>query len=195
MRLNIFSGLGSFFCNGKLVYDITVMYYWFVRPLRTLCIWIEAAWLLCGGGRHARTGRTAVWIFLGSGRLPAKSPGFEGWKSLDFLDSLVRNRAFSKGYTGFSPGKISRAPFAPAAGLGRGATILTCRKGRIDHGGSLTIFLIFRNIFPPSRFLLPRTPKCNSLFAGLWRLERLRRVDPSFSARCGALCTATFEPG
>jgi hypothetical protein len=49
-----------------------------------------------------------VWVFLGSRRLAAKTPGFEGWKGLDFLGFSRPNRAFSMGYAGFSLQEISR---------------------------------------------------------------------------------------
>jgi hypothetical protein len=43
-----------------------------------------------------------VWVFLGSGRLAAKTLLYGGWKGLDFLGFSRPNRAFSMGYAGFS---------------------------------------------------------------------------------------------
>ena len=66
----------------------------------------------------AALGRRSVWVFLGAGRLSAKTPVFGGWKSLDFLGFSRPNRAFSMGYTGFSLKEISRA-LCPSRGGAR----------------------------------------------------------------------------
>jgi hypothetical protein len=50
---------------------------------------------------------------LGSGRLAPKTPGFEGWKSLDFLGFSRPDRAFSMGYVGFLLKEKSRALLRP----------------------------------------------------------------------------------
>ena len=42
-----------------------------------------------------------VWVFLGRGRLDAKTLVYEGWKSLDFL-GFCPNSTFSMGYAGIS---------------------------------------------------------------------------------------------
>jgi hypothetical protein len=52
-----------------------------------------------------------VWVFLGWGRLAAKTLGFEGWKSLDFLGFSRPNPAFSMVYHG-----LSLMPFFSRAG-------------------------------------------------------------------------------
>ena len=87
-----------------------------------------------------------VWVPLGDGHFAAKSPVFEGWKSLDFLGFSRPKRAFSMGYAGFSLKKISRGPLAlmRAAGADR-LEPLGLRKGAIVHGRSLKSFLTFRN--------------------------------------------------
>jgi hypothetical protein len=46
---------------------------------------------------------------LAHGLLSAKTPAFEGWKSLDFLGFSRPKRDFSMGYTGFSLEQFSRA--------------------------------------------------------------------------------------
>jgi hypothetical protein len=78
-----------------------------------------------------------VWIFLGSNRLAAKTQAFEGWKSLDFLGFTRPNRAFSRGYAGFSLKEISRALFAPSQNLGTPAHDLDLRKGTDWSWGKL----------------------------------------------------------
>jgi hypothetical protein len=63
---------------------------------------------------------------LAHGRLTAKNPVFEGWKSLDFLGFSRPNRAFSMGYAGFSLKEISRA-LLPAAAPGQEQGFVTCK--------------------------------------------------------------------
>ena len=93
-----------------------------------------------------------VWIFLGSGGLPAKTSGFEGWKSLDFLGFSRPNRAFSKSYAGFSPKKIPRALCPrgrPREGRGHDFGLW---KGTDLSQASLTRFLILCNQLLPEPF-------------------------------------------
>jgi hypothetical protein len=51
---------------------------------------------------------------LADGRLTAKTPVFEGWKSLDFLGFSRSKPDFSMGYTGFSLEENSRPLPGPA---------------------------------------------------------------------------------
>jgi hypothetical protein len=108
------------------------------------------------GASNAHAGRPLrperhVWVFLARDRLTAKTLGYEGWKSLDFLGFSRRNLAFSMGYTGFSPKENFARPFRPR---GRGAapasSFLTVRKRRITHGTSVSYFLISATKLPPN---------------------------------------------
>jgi hypothetical protein len=70
-----------------------------------------------------------VWVFLGSGRLAAKTLLYEGWKGLDFLGFSRPNRAFSMGYAGFSLKEISRALLPPRQNVGTAAHDLGLAEG------------------------------------------------------------------
>jgi hypothetical protein len=62
-----------------------------------------------------------VWVFLERARFAAKTLGFGGWKSLDFLGFSRPNRDLSMGYTGF-PRKFFPRAFCPMGRCaGRGA--------------------------------------------------------------------------
>jgi hypothetical protein len=77
----------------------------------------------------------AVWIVLADGRLAAKTPVCEGWKSLDFLGFSRVKRAFSMRYTGFSLKKISRALWPERDGIGgMGAGGLGVRRAGLLMG-------------------------------------------------------------
>ena len=94
---------------------------------------MESVWLLLDGGRDAV--RRPGLGFLGTSRFAAKTLGFGGWKSLDFLGFSRPNRALSMGYTGFSLEKISRALWAAgAARLGYAPAVLACRRAGLDMG-------------------------------------------------------------
>jgi hypothetical protein len=85
-------------------------------------------------GSFAATGATLgpgdpVWVFLGLGRLAAKTPGFERWKSLDFLGFSRPDRAFSMGYAGFLLKEISSALLPPRISVGTAAHDFGLLKG------------------------------------------------------------------
>ena len=60
-------------------------------------------------GGAVASGHRPAWIFLVRRLLTAKTPFFEGWKSLDFRGFSRPKRAFSMGYAGFSLTEISSA--------------------------------------------------------------------------------------
>jgi hypothetical protein len=70
-----------------------------------------------------------VWVFLGSGRLAAKTLVYGGWKDLDFLGFSRPNLAFSMGYAGFSLKEISRALLPPRQNRGTAAPDFGLQKG------------------------------------------------------------------
>jgi hypothetical protein len=83
--------------------------------------------------------------------LAAKAPGFRGWKSLDFLGFSRQNLAFSRGYTGFSLEKNSRA-LCPRPRRQNGVMadwVMGMR--RLIHQGSLAQFVFFVNRSSPDR--------------------------------------------
>src|SRR3984957_15537608 len=61
---------------------------------------MESVWLLLDGGRDAV--RRPGLGFLGTSRFAAKTLGFGGWISLDFLGFSRPDRDLSMGYTRFS---------------------------------------------------------------------------------------------
>ena len=121
-------------------------------------------------------GRWSAWLFRGQAAkvapvdafgfswLVAVSPrkarvlrvGFS-WIS---LDSLVRNRDFSMGYTGFSR-EIFSSRFFPNLRTERGLAVKTIRKRRVAHETSVKQILIFRKALSsgPSRPLPPQSQK------------------------------------
>jgi hypothetical protein len=74
---------------------------------------------------------------LGAGRLTAKTLGYEGWKSLDFLGFSRQNQAFSMGYAGFSLKEISCGLLPAAASAGAGVSAFHMQKRGIAHEASL----------------------------------------------------------
>jgi hypothetical protein len=81
--------------------------------------------------------------------LAAKTPVYEGWKSLDFLGFSRPNRAFSMGYAGFSLKEKSRALCRGSGSIDvTGASALGMRNRRIGHNMSLTHFPLFCNQMP-----------------------------------------------
>ena len=70
-----------------------------------------------------------VWVFLGAGRLTAKTPVFGGWKSLDFLGFSSESSLFNGLHGIFAEKNFSR-PFARGGGstADRRQCCLTCRN-------------------------------------------------------------------
>jgi hypothetical protein len=75
-----------------------------------------------------------VWVFLGSGRLAAKTLVYGGWKDLDFLGFSRPNRAFSMSYAGFSLKEISCALLPPRQNRGTATPDLACGKDGLVMG-------------------------------------------------------------
>jgi hypothetical protein len=86
---------------------------------------------------------------LETGLFTAKTRVFSYWKSLDFLGFSRAKRAFSMGYTGFSPEGISRAVL-PGGDAKMGMAVEVMRMRRIIHRIDLAQFLLFVNDRQPT---------------------------------------------
>jgi hypothetical protein len=106
---------------------------------RALCVWMESVW---PGSRPRRWFGRSVWVFLARGRFAAKTPARERWI---VLDSLVRIETY-QWVTRHEARKIfSRRSIVALEASEREPADEAVRKGRIAHGASLPIFLIFCN--------------------------------------------------
>src|SRR3984957_14162478 len=102
---------------------------------------MESVWLLLDGGRDAV--RRPGLGFLGTSRFAAKTLGFGGWKSLDFLGFSRPNRDLSMGYTRFSEDFFSSRFCRRERAVETAAPRFGTRKGWIVHGGKLSVISDF----------------------------------------------------
>ena len=87
--------------------------------------------------------KARVWVFLGPPRLAAKTPVYEGWKTLDFLGFSRPKSRLINGLHGIFRGNYFVGPvWAQEAGRGSFEAI---GKGGIVHGASLVQFPIISN--------------------------------------------------
>jgi hypothetical protein len=87
----------------------------------------------------------AIWIVLAGRRFAAKSPGYGGWISLDFLGFSRADLDLSMGYTAQTR-KSSLGALSPGirrAGMGPGG--LGLKMSGIAHMERLPLFLILCN--------------------------------------------------
>jgi hypothetical protein len=89
---------------------------------------------------------------LARGRFAAKTPAYERWISLDFLGFSRPNRDFPMGCAAFSGKNFSPSLSAATETPEREPSVFACGRGRIVHGASLTLFLIFRKRLSPAPF-------------------------------------------
>jgi hypothetical protein len=82
-------------------------------------------------------------------RFAAKTRDFGGLISLDFLGFSRLNRDFSMGYADKSEKVFSSRFCRRERAVETASPRFGMAKGRIVHGASLTLFLIFCKILPP----------------------------------------------
>jgi hypothetical protein len=111
---------------------------------RPPCIWTESVWVPLDGGRSAV--RRSGLGFLGTSRFAAKTLGFEGCKSLDFLGFSRSNLDLSICYRRFSVEDFSSTLCRRESDLD---PTIRHAEAMIVHGTSLALFLLFCNKLPP----------------------------------------------
>jgi hypothetical protein len=125
-----------------------------VRPLR---LWMEWVWLLLAGGRDAV--RRPDLGFLGTPAFCYENPRFWGLEKLGFPWILSTESRLIKGLHEIFSRVFSSRFCRRESAVETAAPRFGRRKGRIVHGASLALFLIFCNSLL-SKFAartLPRT--------------------------------------
>jgi hypothetical protein len=124
----------------------------------------------------------SIWIFLARARFGLKAPADERWILLDFLGFSRLNRAFSMGYTGFSPENFFSALFPGLCLPDWQTTDLERRKRKTVHGASIPCFRFFLKQLSPTAFAFGRLPPGANC---PWARKRSEGAAPSSGAGVG----------